>query len=116
MTVHDNALEFLDTVLKSQLREILVPLLDGKVNASERAAIADRLVPVRIENSQQAAAALVASDDPWLRSCGASAIGILKLTSLAYELDRFASDPDPLVRETARQAKLLLHNMQTASA
>jgi ATP:ADP antiporter, AAA family len=29
-TVYDNALEFLENVLKSQLRAILVPLLDGK--------------------------------------------------------------------------------------
>ena len=31
VSVHDNALEFLDNVLKSQLREMLVPLLDGKI-------------------------------------------------------------------------------------
>jgi hypothetical protein len=31
-TVYDNALEFLENVLKSQLRAILVPLLDGKVS------------------------------------------------------------------------------------
>ena len=36
--VHDNALEFLDNVLKPQLREMLVPLLDGKVTVRERAA------------------------------------------------------------------------------
>src|SRR5712692_7064575 len=43
--------KFLDTVLKSQLREMLVPLLDGKVSGTERAGIADRLVPVRIDSS-----------------------------------------------------------------
>jgi ATP:ADP antiporter, AAA family len=116
MTVHDNALEFLDTVLKSQLREMLVPLLDGKVTVTERASIADRLVPVRIDSSEQAAAALVASDDPWLRSCGAYAIGTLNLTALVDELDRCAADPDPLVRETARQAKLRLQDMQATGS
>jgi ATP:ADP antiporter, AAA family len=116
MTVHDNALEFLDTVLKSQLREMLVPLLDGKVSATERASIADRLVPVRIDSSEKAAAALVGSDDPWLRSCGAYAIGTLGLRTLTHELNRCAADPDPLVRETARQAKLRLQNTQAASA
>ena len=116
ITVHDNALEFLDTVLKGQLREILVPLLDGKVTATERASIADRLVPVRIENSEQAAAALVASDDPWLRSCGAYAIGALGLNALFDGLNRCLTDPDPLVRETARLAKLRLEATQSASA
>ncbi len=37
VSVHDNALEFLDNVLKPQLREMLVPLLDGKVTVHERA-------------------------------------------------------------------------------
>jgi AAA family ATP:ADP antiporter len=116
MTVHDNALEFLDTVLKTQLREMLVPLLDGKVSVGERASIAGRLVPVRIDSSEEAAAALVASDDPWLRSCGAYAIGTLGLTALAHELDRCATDPNPLVRETVRDAKMRLQKMQAASA
>jgi HEAT repeat protein len=108
INVHDNALEFLDTVLKGQLRATLIPLLDGKVTATERASIADRLVPVRIENSEQAAAVLVASDDPWLRSCGAYAIGTLGLNSLFDDLNRCLADPDPLVRETARRAKASL--------
>lgn len=116
MTVHDNALEFLDTVLKRELRQMLVPLLDGKVSSTERASIADRLVPVRIDSSEQAAAALVASDDPWLRSCGAYAIGTLGLTALTNELNRCATDPDPLVRETARQATLRLQKPRAASA
>jgi AAA family ATP:ADP antiporter len=106
--VHDNALEFLDTVLKGELRTTLIPLLDGKVTATEKASIADRLVPVRIENSEQAAAVLVASDDPWLRSCGAYAIGTLGLNSLFDDLTRCLADPDPLVRETARRAKASL--------
>ena len=37
VAVHDNALEFLDNVLKPQLREMLVPLLDSKVTVRERA-------------------------------------------------------------------------------
>ena len=108
INVHDNALEFLDTVLKGELRATLIPLLDGKVTATEKASIADRLVPVRIENSEQAAAVLVASDDPWLRSCGAYAIGTLGLNSLFDDLTRCLADPDPLVRETARRAKASL--------
>jgi HEAT repeat protein len=115
MTVHDNALEFLDTVLKSELRGMLVPLLDGKVSPTERAGIADRLVPVKIDNSEQAVATLVASEDPWLRSCGAYAIGSLGLKSLAEELNRCATDPDLLVRETASQAKVRLQEAQAAS-
>ncbi len=116
ITVHDNALEFLDAVLKKPLREMLIPLLDGKVSASERAGLADGYVPIRIESSEQAAAALLASDDPWLRSCGAYAIGSLRLKSLADELNKCTADRDPLVRETARQATLRLQESAAAES
>jgi len=106
IAVHDNALEFLDNVLKPQLREMLVPLLDSKVTVRERAHLAQRLVHTKIENQEQAVAALVASDDPWLRSCGAYAVGAFGLRSLEGQLNRCLNDSDPLLRETARAAKL----------
>lgn len=105
VSVHDNALEFLDNVLKSQLRDMLVPLLDGKITVGERARIANRLVRATIENRENAVAALVSSGDPWLKSCGAYAIGTFGLKSLEGELHRCLNDPDPLLRETARAAK-----------
>ena len=107
-SVHDNALEFLDNVLKSQLREMLVPLLDSKITVAERARIAHRLVRVKIESQEQAVAELVSSEDPWLKSCGAYAIGTLGLKSLEGQLDRCLNEADPLLRETARAAKLRL--------
>lgn len=113
-TVYDNALEFLDNVLKSQLRSMLVPLLDGRISVDQRAAIADRFVHIKIESQEQAVEALVACDDPWLRSCGAYAIGSLGLTSLENDLNRCLSDPDPLLRETARAAKQRLEQLQSS--
>jgi ATP:ADP antiporter, AAA family len=108
VAVHDNALEFLDNVLKSQLRDMLVPLLDGKITVGERALLANRLVRAQIESREHAVVALVTSDDPWLRSCGAYAIGNFGLKSLEGELNRCLNDTDPLLRETARAAKLRL--------
>ena len=108
VSVHDNALEFLDNVLKPQLREMLVPLLDGKITVAERARLAQRLVHTKIENQEEAVAALVSSDDPWLRSCGAYAIGTFGMKSLEGKLNRCLTDADPLLRETARAAKARL--------
>jgi len=105
VTVYDDALELLDNVLKSEMRTMLLPLLDGRVSIEQRAAIADRIVHAKLESEEQAVAALVASDDPWLRSCGAYAIGSLGLKSLEGELNRCLSGQDPLLRETARAAK-----------
>ena len=42
VSVYDNALEFLDNVLKAQLRDMLVPLLDGRVSVEERARLANQ--------------------------------------------------------------------------
>jgi ATP:ADP antiporter, AAA family len=114
VTVYDNALEFLDSVLKSQMRAMLVPLLDGRVSVAQRAAIADRFVHAKVENQEQAVEALVTSDDPWLRSCGAYAIGNLGMKSLEGELNRCLNDPDPLLRETARAAKQRLQQFAKA--
>jgi len=115
VAVHDNALEFLDNVLKPQLRKMLVPLLDSKVTVRERAHLAQRLVRTKIENQEEAIAALIASDDPWLRSCGAHAVGVFGLRSLEGQLNRLLNDSDPLLRETARASKLRLEALVTRS-
>ncbi len=107
-TVYDNALEFLENVLKSPLRVVLVPLLDGRVTSSERARLADRLVHTQLESREQAVSELMSSEDPWLKSCGAYAIGSFRMDSLAGELERCLTHVDPLLRETARAAKLRL--------
>ncbi|HTZ32171.1 MAG TPA: hypothetical protein VMH31_06920, partial [Methylomirabilota bacterium] len=74
----------------------------------ERASLANRLVHAKIENREQAVTALVLSEDPWLKSCGAYAIGSLGMVTLEKELDRCLDHQDPLLRETARAAKLRL--------
>jgi len=111
VSVRDNALEFLDNVLKSQLRNMLVPLLDSKITAAERAQMAGRLVRAKMQSQEQAVVALIASEDPWLKTCGAYAIGTLGIKSLERELDRCLTDSDPLLRETARVAKLRLREI-----
>jgi hypothetical protein len=110
-SIYDNALELLENALKVQLRAVLVPLLDGKVTPRERAAIGERLVRTRVENREQAVAELIGSSDPWLKSCGAYAIGTFAMRSLEGELGRCLEHPDPLLRETARQAKLRLNTV-----
>jgi hypothetical protein len=83
------------------------------VRPKERAAIAEGLVRAKVENREQAVAELVASDDPWLKSCGAYAIGTFGIKSLEMELRQCLAHPDPLLRETARAAKLSLQALAT---
>jgi len=65
---YDNALEFLENVLKSPLRRHLVPLLDGKLIPSRELQSPSVLCAQKAGNREQAVAELVASDDPWLKS------------------------------------------------
>jgi hypothetical protein len=46
----------------------------------------------------------VASDDAWLQSCAAFLAGELKLENLARQLRFWMADPNPLLRESAREA------------
>jgi len=114
--VHDNALEFLDNILKPQLRSVLVPLFDSGVSVAERVGLARRMVGVPVEGPEQAATALLLSDQAWLQSCGAYAAGVLGLADLEGHLDRCLEHVDPLLRETARQAKVRLAERRSEAA
>jgi AAA family ATP:ADP antiporter len=98
-TVRADALEFLENVLKPELRHVLVPLLDSHVTLEERIELANRLVGAPLESAQQAVATMLASDDPWLRSCAINAVATLQLRELVPELKRHESSTDPLVRQ-----------------
>jgi hypothetical protein len=112
--VKANALEFLEAVLKPQMRTLVLPLLDPQVTREERVRLANQVLGTRVDSREDAVAALVASADPWLRSCGAYAIGALGLTRLTGELDRLDTASDPHLRETVRQARARLAGEETA--
>ena len=110
--VRDNTIEFLDNMLRPELRSLLVPLVDDGVSVPERVQLANQLVGTGVETPEEAVAMLMHSGDPWLKSCAAYAIGTLGLKSLEPELNAWQDDPDPLLSETVRQAKVRLANLQ----
>ena len=103
--VRANALELLDNVLSPDLRQLLVPLLDAQVSTNERIEIANRLVGAPLDSAEQAVTTLLSSEDPWLRSSAIYAVGALQLQDLRGELDRYANDPDPVLRQSVRAAR-----------
>ena len=109
--VRDNTIEFLDNMLRPELRSLLVPLVDDGVSVPERVQLANQLVGTGVETPEEAVAMLMHSGDPWLKSCAAYAIGTLGLKSLEPELNAWQDDPDPLLSETVRQAKVRLANL-----
>jgi AAA family ATP:ADP antiporter len=103
--VRANALEFLDNVLKPELRQLLVPLLDAQVPIPDRIALANRLVGAPVETTEAALGTLLASEDSWLRSCAVYAVGTLQLRGLEDELIRFEVSDDPVLKESVRVAR-----------
>jgi AAA family ATP:ADP antiporter len=103
--VRANALEFLDNVLKPELRQVLVPVLDSQVSIEERIVLADRIVGAPVETSEEAVATLLASEDAWLRSCAVYAVGTLQLHGLEEEIRRFETSPDPVLQASVRTAR-----------
>jgi AAA family ATP:ADP antiporter len=103
-TVRENALEFLDNVLKPDLRRLLLPLIDSHVTVEERIVMANQLVGAPLETAEQSVTTLLASEDPWLRSCGAYAVGALRLHHLEEDLQKLADIPDPTIRENVQVA------------
>jgi hypothetical protein len=103
--VRGQALDFIEGVLRPDMRRLLLPLVDPDVAPRERARLAERVLGSAIGGPEEAVAALAGSRDPWLQSCAAYAIGELGLRHMETSLDVWAEDPDPLLRQTARQAK-----------
>ncbi|HXK08141.1 MAG TPA: Npt1/Npt2 family nucleotide transporter [Vicinamibacteria bacterium] len=114
--VHDQALDLLESALRPEVKGLLVPLVDPEVSEEQRTRMAHRLVGAPVETPEAAVAALASTGDPWLRSCAAYAIGALGLRALAPHLDAWRDDPDPLLRETVRQARARLAERATSTA
>jgi AAA family ATP:ADP antiporter len=103
--IHDQALDLLESLLRPETKALLVPLVDPEIPEAQRVRLAQRLVGAPVETTEQGIEALASTGDPWLRSCAAYAIGSLGLASLAHHLEAWRDDPDPLLRETVRQAR-----------
>ena len=108
LVVHDNALEFVETVVSPHLRELLVPLLDRDVPLDRRVQLADAVIGVPIVTLAEAVRILASTDDPWLQACAAYLIGQAALPGFAPQLDAWLADPDPLLREAAKEARTRL--------
>ena len=106
--VHDQALDLLESLLRPEMKALLVPLVDPEIPEPQRVRLAQRLVGAPVETPEQGVdgarqhrrplAALVRR----LRDRRPGA------RSLAHHLEAWRDDPDPLLRETVRQARAQL--------
>ncbi|MGE0865671.1 MAG: Npt1/Npt2 family nucleotide transporter, partial [Vicinamibacterales bacterium] len=114
--VHDNAVEFLDSVLPPEVRAIVIPLFDRQVPIADRIQSASRMLGSTIGDREEAIEVMALSQDPWLRSCAAYAMGEMRLTRFAAKLDEWAKDSEPLLRATAIDAREKLRHAAAAAA
>ena len=103
--LHDQALDLLESELRPEMRSLLVPLVDPVVHGAERMRLAEKLSGTPVDSPEEAVKALASTGDPWLKACAAYAIGALGLRELEGYLAEWGQDPDPLLRETVRQAR-----------
>jgi AAA family ATP:ADP antiporter len=103
--LHDQALDLLESELRPEMRSLLVPLVDPVVHGAERMRLAEKLSGTPVDSPQEAVKALAGTGDPWLKACAAYTIGALGLRELEGYLAEWGQDPDPLLRETVRQAR-----------
>jgi HEAT repeat protein len=112
---HDNALEFMDTILPPEMRAVLMPLLDREVSIPARIERANQLLGSQLRGEDEAVEVLTNSADPWLRSCAAYTIGELHLSRFAPLIEEWTRDPDPLLRATAVEAREKLKETAASS-
>lgn len=114
--VHDNAVEFIDSVLPPEVRALVIPLFDRDVTVAQRIEAANKLLGSKLGDREEAIEVMTLSQDPWLRSCAAYAIGEMRLERFAATLDGWANDADPLLRATAVDAREKLRHAAAAAA
>ena len=101
---HDIALELIETVLKPGVRRLLMPLVDTDVSLDNKVELANNLLGTTVESKDDALRVLIYTQDPWMKSCAAHLIGILGLKDFQKEVEEWADDQDPLLREKAQRA------------
>lgn len=96
-----SAIEFLDNVLKKEVKRYLFPIVDS-ITVDSKIQRGEALFGLRIKDREAAVAYLIRGSDPWLKTCALFTLrdhDSEKLRKLAAEC---VGDPDPVVRETAR--------------
>lgn len=95
-----NSVEFLDNILDSKLKRILVPIID----ISRSNVLTDRpleISGVEVPNEFDSIHSILLSHDNWLKSCTLFLVAELNYDQSLDVISQLEHDADPLVRETA---------------
>ena len=99
-----------------EARALIIPLFDRDVSTQDRIAAANKMLGTSLDDREEAIEVMALSQDPWLRACAAFAMGEMRLTRFAAQLDAWAADDDALLRATALDARQKLRHAAMAAA
>jgi len=102
-----NAIEYLENALAQDHRKLVLPLVDDSGDAA-RLKLADQGYGFRPGRFEDTLAALLQSDDAWLRACALFVVGRRKERTLMPLVELNLATVNALVRETASWARLAL--------
>ena len=102
---HAAALEFLDNMLDSELKRVVVPILDDPGRAEQRGR---DLFGIEPKDPATAIRELMDSGDEWLVACAMATAAQLQLRQLASDISRVSASGDGEVSQVARDAIAVL--------
>lgn len=99
-TLRASAVEFLDNLLRGDLKRMLLPILDDDSVESMIRRGRD-IADTSIGSREQALSFLISGQDQWLRACAIYAAGKDCSGELRDQILAACDDPDPIVKQTA---------------
>jgi len=102
-----NALEYLENILSSSLRKLIIPVLDTRsINTVARDA--EVLLDIKPLDQAQTINYILDCDDNWMKACAIHLLAAGKLREFKDRIQKLSSDPDPIIRETVRRSLKIL--------
>ncbi|MCP4566268.1 MAG: hypothetical protein GY841_01670 [FCB group bacterium] len=100
-TLRANAVEFLDNLLHIDIKKFMTPILDDNDSIAVAASWGRQLFNFRFNTNEQALMHLIRGRNNWLKACAIYNCEGVQNTELKKLIAEAATDPDPVVRETA---------------
>ncbi|NIM98004.1 MAG: hypothetical protein GTO24_07990 [candidate division Zixibacteria bacterium] len=95
------AVEFLDNVLKADLKKIIVPIVETTPTEVPVKTIRE-LFGFGLPSEEECIHLLLEGDDNWLKVCTLYFIAEMNYHRYLDSISRLTSDPDPLIKETSK--------------
>ncbi|MCH8028179.1 MAG: HEAT repeat domain-containing protein [candidate division Zixibacteria bacterium] len=107
--VRANAIEFLDNLLKADMKRYILPIID-EVSADFTAQKGRDLFRFELDSEEEGLCCLINGSNVWLKVCAIYNVPRLKTDKLVDLVKDMQNDKDPMVRETV---KLVLEKIES---